>query len=495
MKAQKILLLITAGAMASGVNARDRKLDIDVQINSHASQSAASMEQSHFLIRNRQYGLAVDGLRKIIRSQPDNAKAYSAIAVAYDGLGRPDLARKNFEMALAHAPLEERHYRNLARHLDANGERALARNIMNDFEIARAQKAQDNVSPVMEPALDITALLTRLDRENSSVASKLLDNRPSDPAPEAPVKRDSAIVIGDDRRPSRSAAILAPENVGNGKGGDKGGGQGATSGGTEQSYAISSTTIDDLDATIADIYKGLGIAVADAELDASIPEPEKAEPLEQIARSHASFSDEHNVQTASIQSEPNLADWLNNLSEHQADGAREVQLLERQKPSRFTPMESQVSTGNFQLVRQSLGEVLLTSKRTNFLAPKPARSASRTIDSLSQQKRLGARQEDAGHYLAAIRSVLDSGANRSAMASTDVLSTLAMKQLDVAMADLANKRHSRLPRIDQGPSRQLRTIAAMLYREADAARTFRLPPARQNIRVTLFYRNEAACVA
>jgi len=493
MKAQKILLLITAGAMASGVNARDRKLDIDVQINSDASQSAASMEQSHFLIRNRQYGLAVDGLRKIIRSQPDNAKAYSAIAVAYDGLGRPDLARKNFEMALAYAPLEERHYRNLARHLDTNGERALARNIMNDFEIARAQKAQDNVSPVMEPALDITALLTRLDRENPSVASKILDDRPSDPAPEAPVKRDSAIVIGDDRRPSKSAAILEPDNVGNGTSGDKGGGQDATTGGTEQSYAISSTTIDDLDATIADIYKGLGIA--DAELDASIPDPEKAEPLEQIARSHASFSDEHNVQTASIQSEPNLADWLNNLSEHQADGAREVQLLERQKPSRFTPMESQVSTGNFQLVRQSLGEVLLTSKRTDFLTPKPVRSASRAIDSLSQQKRLGARQEDAGHYLAAIRSVVDSGANRSAMASTDVLATLAMKQLDVAMADLAKKRHSRLPRIDQGPSRQLRTIAAMLYREADAARTFRLPPARQNIRVTLFYRNEAACVA
>jgi hypothetical protein len=41
MKAHKIILLITAGTIASTASARDRKLDIDVQIQKPEPQLAA----------------------------------------------------------------------------------------------------------------------------------------------------------------------------------------------------------------------------------------------------------------------------------------------------------------------------------------------------------------------------------------------------------------------------------------------------------------------
>jgi tetratricopeptide (TPR) repeat protein len=49
-------------------------------------------------------GLALEGFRKVLRAQPDNAEAYAGIAKSYEAMGRFDLARKNYEIALAFAP-------------------------------------------------------------------------------------------------------------------------------------------------------------------------------------------------------------------------------------------------------------------------------------------------------------------------------------------------------------------------------------------------------
>ncbi|WP_417818945.1 hypothetical protein [Tritonibacter scottomollicae] len=491
MKAYKIILLITAGTIASTASARDRKLDIDVQIKNSAPQLAASMDQSHYLIRNRQYGLAVDVLRKIIRAEPKNASAYSAIAVAYDGLGRPDLARKNFEMALAYAPLEERHYRNLARHLNASGEMALARNIMKDFEIARDQKARVNVKAIPEPALDITALLTRLDRESVPVAANFPSELPDAPLPDAPENGSAAITVADIRIASKAARTSEP--VATGKDEPMGGGSGATTIGADTNHSIALTTIDDVDDSIAEIYKGLGVVTADPQPDQLFSGSAMAETQSQSSKDPTVNRQMRDIGSTAVQLAADMDSWLNDLSKRHADIAYNSQMVENHRSSKTKARAAHLKTGNFKLVRQSLGEVLLTSSDTDWLASKPARTAGVTFDSLPQQMKIETGPADASHYFAAIRSVFDSDRNRIAIASADILGDLALKQLDMAMAELAEKRHSRLPRIDQGPSQQLQKIAATLYREAEAARTIPLQPAKQSVRVALFYRTETAC--
>jgi hypothetical protein len=485
MNAHKIILLITAGTIASTASARDRKLDIDVQIKTQAPQLAASMDQSHFLIRNRQYGLAVDVLRKIIRTQPENASAYSAIAVAYDGLGRPDLARKNFEMALAYAPLEERHYRNLARHLNTSGEIVLARNIMNDFEIARVQKASENVKAIPVPVLDITAVLTRLDSES-------VPDFPNN-QPDIPENERSGIATQNVRIAAKASRTIEPVASGNGEDDLTRGASGATSSGAGTNHVISLTTIDDVDDSISEIYAGLGIAIAAPESNEAVPNDDIGKSASQSKIAVVVDSRENNRQADNAEFVTNMDVWLRDLSKRRPDIAGNSQLVENQDSLKSKATEPNVKSVNFQLVRQSLGQVLLTSTNADWQVSKPFRSAGLISNGSPKGLKIETAQNNANDYFAAVRSIFDNRENRIAVASSEVLRDLALKQLDLAMTDLAKKRHSRLPRIDQGPSPQLRQIAVTLYKEADAARRTPLQPAKQNLRVALFYRTATAC--
>ena len=49
-------------------------------------------------------GLALEAFRKALRETPDNPEAYAGIAKCYKSMGRYDLARQNYETALAFAP-------------------------------------------------------------------------------------------------------------------------------------------------------------------------------------------------------------------------------------------------------------------------------------------------------------------------------------------------------------------------------------------------------
>jgi tetratricopeptide (TPR) repeat protein len=486
MKTLKIILMITAGTIASTANARDHKLDIDVQIKNPTPQLAASLDQSHFLIKNRQFGLAVDVLRKIIRSQPKNASAYSAIAVAYDGLGRPDLARKNFEMALAYAPLEGRHYRNLARHLSLSGEMSLARNIMKDFEIARVQNGMVEVKPIIEPALDITTLLSRLELESMPIGSDLPSKVPDVPLPENPAKGLAAIIVGDVRS---TFQILAPVAAGNDTDDPKNRASAITTIGTDTNYYISLATIDDVEDAIAEIYAGLGIVKADSGSDGEF----LTKTENQIGEVVLSNSRKLDIKAAPVRFAKELDVWLKDLAKRQPDNANNRQWVKSQRTSEVPNLN--LKAENFQLIRQSLGEVLLTSTNGNLFASKPVRTAFVFADNTSKLVKKGSVPSNASHYLAAVRSIFDSRKNGIAIASPDVLTDLALKQLDMAMSDLEQKRSSRLPRVDQGPSLQLQQIAVTLHKEADAARKILLQPPKQNVRVALFYRTDTVCAA
>lgn len=479
--------------MASTANARDRKLDIDVKINNPTPQLAASMDQSHYLIQNKQYGLAVDVLRKIIRAQPENASAYSAIAVAYDGLGRPDLARKNFELALAYAPLEERHYRNLARHLNARSEKTLAHKVMNDFAIARTQKASENARINPASALDITALPTGLSRESLPVVPNSTDKLPAAPLPEEPKNGSAAIFVPNLRIASKSNQNLELVPTGNGKDDPKGYGSGITTIGTDTHHSIPAITIDDVDEVIAEIHKGLGIMVAESDPDAVLPGAVTGEADSRIGETLVDSRQDRNDIITNAQAASDLDIWLKDLSRRQTQLANNRQLVGSHNPPRTKAMEPRLASGNFHLVRQSLGEVLLTSNAADRLVAKPVRTAVLPSNSRPKQLKITEQPNGASQYLAAIRSVIDGDENDIVVTSSDVPADLALKQLELAMADLAKRRHDRLARIDQGPSPQLQKIALTLYQESDAAPAILLHPVKQDVHVALFYRTETAC--
>ena len=137
----------------------------------------------------------------------------------------------------------------------------------------------------------------------------------------------------------------------------------------------------------------------------------------------------------------------------------------------------------------------MTSNKVDSLVSNPTRTAGVNFNTRQTQMKISTRPDNASQYFAAIRSVFDSGENRIAVASSGLLADVALKQLEVGMAELAKKRHSLLPRIDKGPSPQLRQIAVTLYKQADIVRSTPLQPAKQNARVAVFFRTETACAA
>ena len=68
-------------------------------------------------------GLAVEAYRKALREQPDSIGALVGLATCYDQMGRPDLSRRHYEMALAVDPANTDLYSLFAQSLEAQGQR------------------------------------------------------------------------------------------------------------------------------------------------------------------------------------------------------------------------------------------------------------------------------------------------------------------------------------------------------------------------------------
>jgi hypothetical protein len=68
-------------------------------------------------------GLAIEAYRKALREQPDNVEAMIGLATCYDRMGRSDLSRRHYEMALAVEPANTDVYSHFAQSLDDQGQR------------------------------------------------------------------------------------------------------------------------------------------------------------------------------------------------------------------------------------------------------------------------------------------------------------------------------------------------------------------------------------
>ena len=101
-------------------------------------QSGAQMAQAaRQHLDAEQYGLAVGQFRELLISDPDSAFAHNGLAVAYDAIGRTDLARRHFERALLLAPQNATYARNVARLASRDAQLALAKSQAGRDEQAR----------------------------------------------------------------------------------------------------------------------------------------------------------------------------------------------------------------------------------------------------------------------------------------------------------------------------------------------------------------------
>jgi Tetratricopeptide repeat len=113
-----------AGGCATGQQA---SLDIrnlnDVQATPVGERS---IEHGKVLLRRGQYADAISAFRTALREETGSAEAHNGLAVAYDAIGRKDLARRYFELAVAEQPQDSRYRNNLAHFFEDSGQPELA---------------------------------------------------------------------------------------------------------------------------------------------------------------------------------------------------------------------------------------------------------------------------------------------------------------------------------------------------------------------------------
>ncbi len=114
-----IALIFMSGACSSG------NRDVAIRpVNGDAAAMATGKEalaRGQLLFFRGEHALALDAFRRAMRQDPSDANALNGVAISYAAMGRHDLARQYFELALARAPLDERVHRNFARSLMAQG--------------------------------------------------------------------------------------------------------------------------------------------------------------------------------------------------------------------------------------------------------------------------------------------------------------------------------------------------------------------------------------
>ncbi|ANI78862.1 hypothetical protein EP837_02464 [Sphingobium sp. EP60837] len=116
--------LIFASAACSSANR-----DVAIRsVNSEAVGTAGqdSLARGDVLFSRGEHALALDAYRRAMRQNPADPHALNGVAISYAAIGRHDLAREYFELALARAPQDERIHRNFARSLMAQGLQAEA---------------------------------------------------------------------------------------------------------------------------------------------------------------------------------------------------------------------------------------------------------------------------------------------------------------------------------------------------------------------------------
>lgn len=103
------------------------KLEIrSVESGQRGSEISDPLAEGRGLLALGQNANAISAFRNALRENPNSGDAYNGLAIAYDRIGRQDLAQRYFELAVSVEPENVRYRGNLARLFERTGQLKLA---------------------------------------------------------------------------------------------------------------------------------------------------------------------------------------------------------------------------------------------------------------------------------------------------------------------------------------------------------------------------------
>lgn len=200
------LLLVSAAVLACTACLGDQgKLEIRSTSNGLKAGSEPvpfriAEARGHLALGN--VALALEGFRKAAREDPASAEAQAGIADCYDRIGRFDLSRRHYEMALAIAPRDQGLLAAFAASLDRQGLAAEAASVRREITVLAS-------APIPQPAAEAVPLpATVVARQETGIAASPRPAEPAAPAIAAPAPVRTAVA---DPAP---AELAAPAPVG-----------------------------------------------------------------------------------------------------------------------------------------------------------------------------------------------------------------------------------------------------------------------------------------
>src|SRR5438105_2640686 len=102
--------LLLGGSLAAASCTMDHNVHVRPIANADAKMkfSGGLLNEARGQLALGNVGLALETFRTLQREQTDSADAFAGIAACYAAMGRYDLARLNYELALAYAPEDPR---------------------------------------------------------------------------------------------------------------------------------------------------------------------------------------------------------------------------------------------------------------------------------------------------------------------------------------------------------------------------------------------------
>lgn len=137
----KILLL--SGCLAATGCATERTVQVRplADPNTKLHYSGGLLAEARAQLAMGAVGLAIESFRTLQREQPDSVDVYAGLAACYAEMGRYDLTRTNYELALAYAPNDPALLQALASTLDKLGENEQAAQVRNEVRVGAATAA------------------------------------------------------------------------------------------------------------------------------------------------------------------------------------------------------------------------------------------------------------------------------------------------------------------------------------------------------------------
>ncbi|WP_242122806.1 tetratricopeptide repeat protein [Sphingobium sp. Sx8-8] len=118
---KKMMAIALAVALTACSTPQKGVLSIRSVDQQPAGLAQDALSRGDLLFSRGEYALALDAFRRAVRNDPNDAHGLNGVAISYAAMGRHDLAREFFELALSRAPQDARIARNFARSLSAQG--------------------------------------------------------------------------------------------------------------------------------------------------------------------------------------------------------------------------------------------------------------------------------------------------------------------------------------------------------------------------------------